>query len=168
MDNAALVKRRDSRAAMGRPPAVPAKAKAAIAALLEQPETDLAAAAQKAGLPTERLKKYLKAPHVRKYFIDERRAVLDAILAGNPEALRKVRDTSGNAMARVQAVRALESIGDRMDEAAGGRAGQQAPGVVIVIEAAEGRTVRTIRPPSAIPAGHVIDAESIETDGVER
>jgi hypothetical protein len=43
-DNAALVKRRDSKAATGRQPIVPAKAKAAIAVLLEQPEKDPEAA----------------------------------------------------------------------------------------------------------------------------
>jgi hypothetical protein len=86
MDNSALVKRRDSKAATGRPPPVPAKAKAAIAILLEQPEQDIAAVAKAAGLTVERLKQYPKAPPVRKYFIAERQVILDAYCAGNPAA----------------------------------------------------------------------------------
>jgi hypothetical protein len=41
----ALMGHRDSKAATGRPPVIPAKAKAAIAVMLEQPERDLVAAA---------------------------------------------------------------------------------------------------------------------------
>jgi hypothetical protein len=85
--------------------------------------------------------------------LQAKRARLAAIAAGNPESLRRVRDTSGNHTASVQAVRALESMRDRMDEAAGVRASLPTPGVVIVIEAPDGRTVCTVG-----PAPPVIDA----------
>jgi hypothetical protein len=147
-DNASLVKRKDSRAATGRAPAVPAKAKAAIAVLLAQPEADLEAAAKAAGLNVYRLRQYLKQSHVRAYFEAERKAILDAICAGNPTALKDIRDTSGNAMARVNAVRALEvTRNEAYEENRSGRGAPLAPGVVIVIEQ-RGQPDRIIGPPA--------------------
>jgi hypothetical protein len=132
---------------------VPAKATAAIAIPLEQPEQDLAAAAKAAGLTTRRLTQYLSRPHVRKYFVDERQVLLDSICAGNPVALKTIRDTSGNAMARAQ-----EAIEDAMNNQAGGQAAPPAPGVVIVIEAGNGQPERIIGPPTPV-IEHVQEAD---------
>jgi hypothetical protein len=159
MDNAALVKRRDSRASTGRAPAVPAKAKAAIAVLLEQPEKDLQAAAQAAGLTTELLRKYLKLSHVRRYYIAERQVILDATCAGNIIALKRIRDDPSNKMASVAAVRGLELMRNEQDEGRNRGAALPAPGVVIVIEAPNGQTLRAIGPPAPVIEGR---AEEIE------
>jgi hypothetical protein len=43
---------------------------------------------------TELLKKYLKMSHVRRYYAAERQAVSDAYCAGNPAALKAIRDES--------------------------------------------------------------------------
>jgi hypothetical protein len=146
MDNTALVKRRDSKDATGRPPPVPAKAKIAIAIMLEQPKTDLAAAAKAAGVSTYWLRRYLKMPHVARYFRAERQVVLDSICAGNPQALRTIRDEARNQMAAVAAVRGLELMRDGDHETAGGMLQRQSPGVTIVIEAPRGGTPVIIGP----------------------
>jgi hypothetical protein len=146
-DNSSLVRRRDSKAATGRPPAVPAKAMKAIRVLLEQPKADLEAAAKAAGLTTYWLRRYLKQPHVAKYFRDERRAVLDSICAGNPVALKAIRDESKNKMAAVAAVRGLELMRNEEQEGAPGRFAQQSPGVTIIIESAPGVPAQVIGAP---------------------
>jgi hypothetical protein len=139
--NTQLVKHRDA----GRPPPVPAKAKVAIAARLAQPKVDLEAAAKAAGLTTYRLRQYLKPPHVARYLRAERQVVLDAICAGNPQALRAIRDEARNQMAAVAAVRGLELMRDGDPESAPGRLAPQSPGVTIIIEAPRGE--RVIGPP---------------------
>jgi hypothetical protein len=90
---------------------------------------------------------------VRKYFVDERQVLMDAVCAGNPVALKTIRDTSGKAMARVQAVRTLEAIEETTVAKTGGRDRLQAPGIVIVIEQRDGSTARVIGPPPAIIEG---------------
>jgi hypothetical protein len=98
-----------------------------------------------------------------RYLRDRKRERLEQINAANPEALRKVRDESGNSMARVQAVRALESIGDWMDENAAGRRNQVVPGLVVIIGGPDRKAERIIAPQApAIPAGSVIDVQPDE------
>jgi type IV secretory pathway protease TraF len=92
---------------------VPAKAKVAIAVLLTQPKTDLETAAKAAGLQTYMLRRYLGMPEVRAYFRAQKKILVEAIAAGNPVALKDVRDNSGNAMARVNAARAIELMETR-------------------------------------------------------
>jgi hypothetical protein len=53
--------------------------------------------------------------------MEERQVILDATCAGNPVALKAIRDTSPNAMARVQAIRTLEALEERMDKETGSR-----------------------------------------------
>ncbi len=162
-DNTALVKRRDSRDAQGRPPAVPAKAKAAIRVLLDQPKTDLHAAAVAAGLTVYQLRKYLKMPHVRRYFATERQVVLDSICAGNPVALRTIRDEARNQMAAVAAVRGLELMRNEDQASAPGRFAPQSPGLTIVIEAGPGQPAQVI----GRPQPPVIDARPDEFGPVD-
>jgi hypothetical protein len=113
------------------------------------------------------LRKQLMKPQSVRYLRDRKRQVLESINAGNPEALRRVRDESQNSMAKVQAVRALEAMGQDMNEQSGNR-GAPAPGFTIVIKQAappadapsSGVVVHVAEPRRpAIPAGQVIDAE---------
>jgi hypothetical protein len=57
-----------------------------------------------------KLREALNKPHVRKWIMDEKRLQLEAINAGNPEALRRLRDTSENAMAAVGAIKTLGAM----------------------------------------------------------
>jgi hypothetical protein len=156
-DNSALVRRRDSRDATGRPRAIPQAAKMAILHLLTEPGADLASAAKAALIPTERLRRYLHRPEVRRYLYDEKQTLIDAIAAGNPIALRDVRDNSGNAVARVNAARALEIMRAETEQSsAPGRLPQQAAGITIIIEA-PGSTAKVLGPP-------VIDATADDID----
>src|SRR5262249_25365406 len=61
-----------------RPPSVGPKVKAAIAALLSSARPTLYDAAKTAGLRTYDLREALKSPHVRRYFDEERQAVIEA------------------------------------------------------------------------------------------
>jgi len=158
MDNSALVKRSDSKAATGRAPAVPAKAKDAIRILIDDPKADLEAATKAAGLTTYWLRRYLKMPHVARYFRAERQVVLDAICAGNPTALKTIRDESKNKMAAVAAVRGLELMRNEEQEGAPGRFAQQSPGVTIIIEATPGRPAQVIGPP-VIEHADIVDGD---------
>jgi hypothetical protein len=101
---------------------------------LSSPKQDLQAAAKAAGLTTKLLKKYLKMPRVRRYYAAERQPVFDAYCAGNPAALKAIRDDSNNKMAAVAAVRGLELMRNETLEEVGGRGAGQAPGVTIIIE----------------------------------
>ena len=159
MDSAALVKRRDCRDATGKPLTVPAKVKAAVEIMLTLADApDLAKIAEQVGYrDAYELRKHLMKPQSVHHLRDRKRQVLESINAANPEALRKVRDESGNSMAKVQAVRTLEAMGDRMDDVAGVRSNLPAPGVVIIIEQA-GRPDRIIGP----TAPPVIDAQPDE------
>jgi hypothetical protein len=178
-DNAALMKRADAHARTGKPPAVPAKVRAAVEIMLTTPgEIDYAKLAHQVGYGCAReLRRWLGKPQSMRYLQQEKRARLAAIAAANPESLRLVRDTSGNAMARVQAIRTLEAMGERMDEQAGGRAGTPAPGIVIVLEPAyhggqlpadvPGMAFVPKQPRPAIAAGPVIDVNPIEEGETE-
>jgi hypothetical protein len=126
-------------------PVVPAKVKVAIAVLLEQPKEDLAAAALAAGITTYRLREALKKSYVRQYLYHEKQALLEAVSAGNPLALKQVRDTSDNGMAVVAAAKAIEMMKQEGQEITGGPL-RQLPGVTIIIEAANGRAEQVIGP----------------------
>jgi hypothetical protein len=147
-DNSALVNWRNSHAVTGKPPAVPAKVKAAVEILLTlDTALDYAALAKQVGYcSAAELRRWLTKPQSIKYHHDRKFERLQQINAANPEALRKVRDESENAMAKVQAVRTLESMEAHMDEQAGGRAARPAPGAVIVIEQPDGSLERRHRP----------------------
>jgi hypothetical protein len=137
-----------------RTPAVPAKVKVALDLLFNDPNADLAKAAAAVGMPTNRLRDQLKLPHVKRYATQERGAFIDALCAGNPAALKEIRDTSKNAMARVAAVRQAEIMKETLDGP--GHALQQghAPGLVVVIQSADGKVMQAIPP---MPPAPMID-----------
>ena len=127
-------------------PAVPARVKVAISVLLDQPKEDLEAAAKAAGLTTYRLREALKKSYVRRYLYHEKQVLLDAVCAGNPLALKQVRDFSENGMAVVAAAKAIEQMRQETQEVTGGIA-RPTPGLTIVIEAPDGTRMRTIGAP---------------------
>jgi hypothetical protein len=117
-----------------RPPIVPAKVKAAISVLFEQSNYDLEAAAKAARLTTFRLREEMKKAHVQKWMWHEKRALIEAICAGNPAALAKIRDTSGNDMAKVGAIKTSEIMRESLSDVRNPAAAHQAPGFVILIQ----------------------------------
>src|ERR1700722_1171912 len=118
-----------------RTPVVPAKVKVALDLLFNDPNADLASAAAAVGMPTNRLRDQLKLPHVRRYATQERAAFVEALCCGDPGALKEIRDTSPNAMARVAAIRQAEQLKSDLDNPARAAAGQQpAPGLVVIIQ----------------------------------
>jgi hypothetical protein len=127
-------------------PVVPQKVREAFRLLQDDPKQTLLTAAAAVGLNAYKLREFLNRPHVRRWVLDERRAQLDAINAGNPEALRRLRDTTENAMAAVGAIKTLEAMKELVDPTPG-RAGviQHAPGLVVqIINGASGEVERTI------------------------
>lgn len=147
MDNSDLVRRRDAGIGRGenkgqRGPSVPAKAKKAIAYLLDV-EDSIEKAAAHAGLQVFLLKRYLNLTHVRRHLYDERQVRLDVARAGNVPALIKVRDTSENGMAIVAAAKTLEQIGVDNEQDGVGSPKQQAAGVTIIIQSRDNPQVLT-------------------------
>lgn len=163
-DSHALTKRADSHACTGRSPAVPAKIRAAVELLLELAgPPDYAKLAKQVGYcSAAELRRWLNKPQSIRYLRNRKQERLEAINAANPEALRRVRDESGNSMAKVQAVRALESMGEQMEHQAGAPSGQVAAGFVILIAHRDG-SEQVIAPPlPALPDGSVIDLEPVD------
>jgi hypothetical protein len=126
-------------------PVVPAKVQAAWRLMQDDPKQTLQTAAAAVGLNAYKLREALNRPHVRKWIMDEKRLQLDAINAGNPEALRRLRDTSENAMAAVGAIKTLEAMKELVDPSLGVRAPQHAPGLVVQIVNYDG-SVQTFPP----------------------
>ena len=143
--SALLVKHRDARDVTGRPPTVPAKIRAAAELLCAQPSTlDYGALAKQVGYGNAKaLRQALALPQSARFLRDYRRERIEHLRMANPEALREIRDESEIARARVQAVRTLEA--EEADRQGGARAGQIAPGMVIVIEQRD-RSTMTIGP----------------------
>jgi hypothetical protein len=140
-------------------PVVPAKVQEAWRLMQDDPKQTLQTAAAAVGLNAYKLREALNRPHVRKWVLDERRLQLDAINAGNPEALRRLRDTSENAMAAVGAIKTLEAMKELVDPSVqAGRTGH-APGLVVQICYSDGRPPETIGSASAPP---LIDVTPIE------
>jgi hypothetical protein len=138
-------------------PIIPVKVKVALRVLFEQPKVDLEAAAQAAGLSVYRLREAMKRADVRQWAWHEKRALIDAVCAGNPLALKEIRDTSANDMARVNAIKAAEQMRQDIDEVTRGGPAAPAPGLVIVLENHDG-TTRMI---SASPAPLQLEARRV-------
>jgi hypothetical protein len=132
-----------------RTPVIPEKMKIVVKELLDQRVYDLAAAAEKAGLTHYLARRYLKRPHVLRYFREERAAMLEEVCAGNAAALALVRATSDNGMAVTAACRQLELMRQTVAEETGGGSRPHAPGLVVVIQSSDGRMQMI---PSAPPA----------------
>jgi hypothetical protein len=142
-------------------PVVPQKVREAFRLMQDDPAMTLQLAAAAVKLNTYKLREFLGKPHGRKWIIDEKRLQLDAICAANPEALRQIRDSSENDMARVNSVKTLEGMKELIDPSAV-RAGTQvhSPGLVVqIINGASGEVERTI---GAQPPTPMIDVTPIE------
>jgi hypothetical protein len=134
-------------------PVVPQKVREAFRLMQDDPKQTLLTAAAAVGLNAYKLREFLNRPHVRRWVLDERRAQLDAINAGNPEALRRLRDTTENAMAAVGAIKTLEAMKELVDPSAV-RAGMHvhSPGLVVqIINGASGEVERTIGAQPPVP-----------------
>ena len=130
-----------------RAPTVSPRVKAAAELLAASLNPDYQVIAKAVGFLNARgLRRALELPQSLKYLREFKKQRLVETNLANVEALRQVRDTAENAMARVAAARGLEAMEERLDQQTGGRAGDMAPGVTIVIESAVGATMRTIGP----------------------
>lgn len=112
------------------PSKVTGRLKTALNLMVWQGKTRKEAAAE-AGITDHGMYTALRKPHVRQYLASEMQVLRDSERPRNIHALVDVRDASGNAMARVQAVKALEQLSDQEDSA---RVTQRSPGLTIVIE----------------------------------
>lgn len=87
-------------------------------------------AAEQAGLKDHALYVALSKPHVKAYYMQQLDVLRTSERARNFHALTEVRDQTANAMARVNAVKAMEQI-EQVSEGTGISA--RTPGVTIVI-----------------------------------
>lgn len=92
-----------------------------------------AKAAEYAKISEHGLYKALRKPPVRAYYLAQLDVLRTSERARNIHTLADVRDTSGNQMARVAAVKALEQLDDSPQSSA---SRQQTPGFVINVIAA--------------------------------
>jgi hypothetical protein len=145
-----------------RPPAIHAGVRRLVDALLAQSKYDLQAAAAAADLTTYRAREYLMKPHVLRFLRDQKQALLEEICATNPATLNEIKATSGNDMARVNAVKALEQLKDGVVEETGGVT-RHTPGLIVQIINVDG-SVQTIGPPPPAP---MIDVTA-EREALER
>jgi hypothetical protein len=125
-------------------PVVPAKVQKAWRLMQDDPKQTLQTAAAAVRLNAYKLREALNRPHVRKWVLDERRLQLDAINAGNPEALRRLRDTSENAMAAVGAIKTLEAMKELVDPSVRAGTTMHAPGLVVQIINTAGEVTQEI------------------------
>jgi hypothetical protein len=145
-------------------PVVPAKVKQAFAVISDDPKATLQSAAEAVGMTTARLRTALRLPHVKAWIAQERRAQLTELIAGNPAALKEIRDKSANDMARLGAVKTSELLHEAFENPQRpGFAGQvTAPGLVVVIAHADG-TQQAFPPP---PAPQLVELNPV--DGMRR
>jgi hypothetical protein len=103
----------------------------------------LEAAAKEAGIrSTQSLRQYLKRPEAQRHFREQHRLLVEAVAAGNPIALKDVRDSSANPLARVNAVRLLELMTQEVDQTGYSRHTPGAPDVTIVVVGSDARSTR--------------------------
>lgn len=87
---------------------------------------------QKLGIPERTAYRWMREPAVLAAIKAEEKVLRSSARAGNIHALQRVRDTSDNSLAVVQAVKALEQLADQEQ---GSAAPGQSRGYVIVINA---------------------------------
>lgn len=97
---------------------------------------NLGEAASAADVKPDVLRRWLNRPDFIAFLRGERRSMVAASCAGNPAALRRVRDTSQNPMAVVASVRTLQDI--EAAEEVRAPVGSHTPGVTINIVNAGG------------------------------
>jgi hypothetical protein len=122
----------------------------------------LKAAAAAVGYSECAARQAMRMPEVLAHFEAERRALLAGERVRNIDALRDVRDAADNSMARVAAVKALETMIDSVQ--AGDGTGRQTAGIVIVIPGAHADAARGL--PHVRAGGFEIDTHQV--DGVWR
>jgi hypothetical protein len=147
---------------------IPTKVKVAIAYLLEVKD-DLRLAAEHAGISLLELRRYMGKPQCRRYSLEQRQLALEKFCLGSPLALTRVRDTSENGIAIVNAVKAGEML--RVGAVQEGVASEKRqPGLQIVIVGPGGEQHIAHQPmpmldvtpaPAAVPLPVIpIDAEA--------
>jgi hypothetical protein len=104
-------------------------------------------ACKRAGITERALYLALAKPEVAAHWNAAVQVLRNGERAANLFALIDVRDNSGNSIARVSAVKALEMV---PEHEAAGRGAQTMPGLQIVIVQGGGHAVRTIGPELAI------------------
>lgn len=119
-----------SRSAAKRQHRIPEAVKAACLMMIQEP-ADFLTAARANKLKPDTLRRWLHRPEVVGFLRRERAAFRHAICSANDRVLAAIRDElGGNAMAKVHAIKTLESL----DEETSVRPGaSQTPGVVIRI-----------------------------------
>lgn len=103
-------------------------------------------AAEHARLSIHGLREALKRPHVKQYYSAQIEVLRENERARNIHALVQVRDQTGNQMARVQAVKALEQLSDEANRPGGNHA-VQVPGLTIVIGSPAHPAIAPANPP---------------------
>jgi hypothetical protein len=85
---------------------------------------------------------------------DQKQALLEEIGATNPATLNEIKPPSGNDVARVNAVKALEQRKDGVVEEIGSSVTRHAPGLVVQIVHVTGEVTQTIgaQPPLSMIA----------------
>jgi hypothetical protein len=111
---------------------------------------DFVEAGQMVGVRPDQFRRWLSRSVIISLLKSERAVFLDSICASNPAVLRKTRDTSGNGMVIVQAVRTLEEMNSKHGVRSPGSYGDaSAPGISInILPASRGA-----------PAGVTIEGE---------
>lgn len=124
-----------------RPPRVAGKLVIALQAIVREGQ-DLQQAAQAAGLTTHTLRRALEKPHVIAY-LKAQKDVFRAYISGqNIHRLAEIRDASGNAMAKLGAIKLLEQV-DEHDQRSS--AGARSPGVVIIVGSKADVTIEPVK-----------------------
>jgi hypothetical protein len=103
---------------------------------------------QKLGIPERTAYRWMREPAVIAAIKGEERVLRSSARAGNILALQRIRDTSDNSLAVVQAVKALEQLADQEQ---GTAAPGQSRGYVIVINA-----------PAAAGAADAVTAQPVD------
>jgi hypothetical protein len=145
-------------------PVVPQKVREAWQLMQDDPKQTLQTAAAAVRMNAYKLREALNRPHVRKWILDEKRLQLETINAGNPEALRRIRDAQeGNQMAQVGAIKTLEAMKELVDPSVGVRATQHAPGLVVQIIHSDG-SMQSFPPPAPAPMIDVTPEREVPYD----
>lgn len=89
-------------------------------------------AAQQAGLTVRTMRYALERPHCLTYLREQKQVFRASVSAQNIHKLAELRDTSGNAMAQLGAIKVLEQIDSDPQSQSGGI---RSPGFMIVVNA---------------------------------
>lgn len=102
-------------------------------------------AAEAAGMVDHGLYAAFRKPHVKAYYAAGLEVLRSSERARNIHALIEVRDQTGNQMARVQAVKALEQLADEAQRTNGSGA-PMAPGLTVVVNVGHGTQIAQPEP----------------------